>query len=157
MNEASQNNKITLISLGILVVLLLAVFVCWAATGPQALESVKEISVTIAHSDDFIRELEHISTPEEVAARDPFVMEFETTARTFPEAIAPYGLMEFLQQTNDVGEPSLILSAADGEYADQYRGYAWFCYYNSDLLEEPLDTLLLEDGDKFYFYTDSEY
>lgn len=156
MNEASQN-KITLISLGILVILLIAVFVCWAATGPRALESVKEISVTIAHSEDFIRELEHISTPEEVAARDPFVMEFETTAKTFPEAIADFGLMEFLVETNDMGEPVLVLSAADGEYADFYRGYAWFCYYNSEPLEEPLDSLLLEDGDKFYFYTDSEY
>ena len=157
MNDTSHNKKLTALSLGTVAVLLLALFLAWASTGPQALERVKEITVTVSHSDDFIRELEHVSDPVEVLARDPFVMEFETTAKTFPEAIAEYGLMEFLVETDAMGEPVLVLSAADGEYADHYRGYAWFCYYNGEFLEEPIGTLPIKDGDSFYFYTDSEY
>lgn len=154
-SESDRKNPI--LFAGILAVLLISVFVCWASTRPQALEDVKELTITVAHSDDFIRELEHTSDPLEVLARDPFVIEFETTARTLPEAIAPYGLLEFTEQTDDMGEPFLVISAADGEYADQYRGYAWFCYYNSELLEQSLHTLSIQDGDSFYFYTDSEY
>lgn len=157
MNEKSPNKKITALSVGVLVLLLIALFLCWAATKPQALENVKEISVTIAHSDDFIRELEHIYDPAVALARDPFVMTFETTAKTLPEALAPYELLEFVEQPNHAGGSAFVLSAADGEYAAQYRGYAWFCYYNGEPLKEPLHTLSLQDGDRFYFYTDSEY
>ena len=72
-------------------------------------------------------------------------------------SIAEYGLMEFLVETDAMGEPVLVLSAADGEYADHYRGYAWFCYYNGEPLEAPIGTLPIKDGDSFYFYTDSQY
>lgn len=154
MNPAADNKKITVLSIGILVVLAMAVFVCWAATQPQALEPVKEITVTVAHSDEFVLELESLYGPEAAEERDPYVLEFETTARDLITAVEPYGVLEFYEQADDTGEYIPVVGAADGEYAEIYYGYAWLCYYNSEPLEDPLHTLEIEDGDRFYFYLD---
>ncbi len=156
MNPAADNKKITVISMGILAVLAIAVFVCWAATQPQALEPVKEITVTVAHSDDFLLELEALYGPELAEEHDPYVLEFETTARDLITAVEPYDVLEFYEQADDTGEYIPVAGAADGEFPDLYYGYVWLCYYNGEFLEEPLHTVELEDGDRFYFYLGPE-
>lgn len=153
MNESTQNRKITFLSLGILAVLLIACFVCWAATDPQALEPVKEITVKVAHSSGYLEELEYSSSPEEAAAHDPYILEFETTAKTFLEALEPHAsLLEFMEWTDETGETVSVIYSANGEILEPDWNYAWFCYRNG---EEPVDSLYdlpIEDGDSFYFY-----
>lgn len=153
MNETTERKKRSTVAFGILVVLLIAVFVCWASTQPQALEEVKELTVTVAHSDNFIQELEYMYAPDEAEARDPYILEFETTAKTLLEALEPYGLLELNEKTDELGERHAVVAAADGEYAEFYQGYVWYCYYNGELLEAPLEDLSIHDGDRFYFYT----
>lgn len=142
MNPASDNKKITALSLGILAVLLIAVFVCWAATDPQALESVKEITVTVTHSEAFL------AGDEEA---EPFVLELETTAKTLGAALEPYELLELLEEPDGV-----YIAAADGEYADSWRGQAWVCFFGGDPLEDTVDVHPIEDGDAYYFYLITE-
>lgn len=153
---SESTKKTPILYAGILVVLLIAVFVCWASTQPQALEDVKEITVTVAHSENFLLELEYKFSPEEAHERDPYVLEFETTAKTLMEALEPYALLELLEETDEMGETVTVIHCADGEYVEDYRGYSWFCYRNSELLEEPLHDLPIEDGDTFYFCIASE-
>lgn len=148
---SASNKKTRILFSGILVILLLAVFLCWASTQPQALEEVKELTITVAHTDAYIQELEQTYAPEEVEAHNPYILEFETTARTLMEALEPYALLELQEETDDMGEPVTVITRADEEYVDNYRGYAWVCYRNSELLEAPITELPIEDGDTFYF------
>lgn len=148
---SESTKKTPILFAGILVVLLIAAFVCWAATGPQVLESVKELTITVAHSDNFLLELEHMYAPGDIGERDPYVLEFETTAKTLMEALKPYALLELREEINDMGEPVTVIACADEEYVDNHSGYAWVCYRNSELLEDPIVALPIEDGDSFYF------
>lgn len=148
---SSTKNKTPVLFAGILVILVIAIFLCWASTQPQALEDVKEITVTVAHSDAYVEEMERTYAPEEVEAHNPYILELETTAKTFIEALEPYALLELLEETDDMGEPVTVITRADEEYVDNYRGYAWVCYRNSELLEVPITELPIEDGDTFYF------
>lgn len=151
MNSVSKEKKMTAIAIGILVVLAIALFLCWASTQPQALESVKEITITVAHSDDFVKDAEVSDSEEESDENDPFVLEFETTAKTLGEAVEGRNVLEFTQ-----GREQTVVAAADGEYADFYHNQYWLCYFDGEPLEEPLDTYPIEDGDSFYFYLITE-
>lgn len=150
----SNNKKITAVSLGILMTLLLAVFVCWASFQPQALESVKEITVTVNHSEDFIPLSKNEDTwedDEDAEDDEPFVLEIETTAKTLAAALEPYELLELLEEPD-----SVFIAAADGEYADYSRGQTWICYFEGKPLEDTVDVHPIQDGDSYYFYLITE-
>ena len=133
-------NKKTVIALGIVGALLLAVFVCWASTGPQALESVKELTVTVTHSDAYLQALA-------LEEDEPLELTFRTTAKTLALALAERP--EFtLAQTDEGAE----LAAADGGAADPLLNLRWVCYFDSKALDTPLDGQTITDGDKYYFY-----
>lgn len=142
MNPASDNKKITVISVGILVVLALAVFVCWASFQPQALEPVKEITVTVTHSDAY-------NGYDEYA--EPFELTFETTAKTLADAFADRHELLFVHR-----EDGAVVGVADGEMADFSRNQYWLCYLDGEVLEETFDRHEIEDGDSYYFYLASE-
>ena len=142
MNPATDRKKLTALSLGLLAVLLLAAFLCWAATDPQALESVKEITVTVTHSEEFL------AGDEEA---EPFEVTFETTARTLTAAMEDREELLFVPDRE-----GMTLVTADGETADLYRNQRWVCYQSGELLEESLDEHELEDGDAYYFYLVTE-
>ena len=150
----SNNKKITAVSLGILMTLLLAVFVCWASFQPQALESVKEITVTVNHSEDFIPLSKNEDTwedDEDAEDDEPFVLEIETTAKTLAAALEPYELLELLEEPEGV-----YIAAVDGEYANDDRGQAWICYTNGEKLEDTVDIHPIRDGEAYYFYLVTE-
>lgn len=143
----SKTNKTLVVVIGILVVLALAAFVCWASTQPQALESVKDITITVTHSEDFLKANNPIESGDQTGETDPFVVEFETTAKTLGAAVDGMGVLEFIPY-----QDQMVVAAADGEYADFYHNQYWLCYYDGEAMEEPLDTYPIEDGDCFYFY-----
>ena len=153
MNPAYNSKKITAISVGILAVLLLAVFVCWASTQPQALESVKEITVTVVHSENFLplNEEDGAEDSEDEEDDGRLVLELKTTARTLAAALEPYELLELLEEPD-----GMYIAAADGEYADNWRGQAWICYTNGEALEDTVDVHTIRDGDAYYFYLVTE-
>lgn len=153
---SESTKKTPIIFAGILIILMLAAFLAWASTQPQALEDVKELKITVAHSEDFIQALEYLHSNEEAEARDPFVLELETTAKTLLEALEPYSLLEVLEEADSDDKVKSVIHCADGEYINAYQGSAWYCYRNGELLEESLFDLPIKDGDTFYFYIASE-
>lgn len=138
MNPASENRKITAVSIGILAVLAIAIFVCWAAFQPQALEPVKEITVVVNHSDYF-------NGYDDSA--EPFTLTFETTAKTLADAFADRHELLFVHRSE-----GMEVGVADSEMADFQLGQYWLCYLDGEILEEPLSEHRLEDGDSYYFY-----
>ena len=142
MNPASENKKITAVSIGILVVLALAIFVCWASFRPQALERVKEITVTVKHSDAYLAGEENA---------EPFELTFETTAKTLADAFSDRHELLFVYR-----EGGMVVGVADGEMADFYHNQAWRCYLDGEILEETFDVHRIEDGDSYYFYLVTE-
>lgn len=154
MNPVSPNKKITVISLGILLVLALAVFLCWASLRPQALEPVKEITLVVTHSDSY---LETRATEPGDAEADPAednttaTLTIRTTARTLVDAFQERNELLFVAR-----EDGIVLGSANGEIADFYHNQSWICYQNSAILEEPLDEHRIQDGDTYYFYLVTE-
>lgn len=138
MNPATENKKITIVSIGIFVVLALAVFVCWASFRPQALEPVKEITVKVTHSDSYNGYEENVP---------PFELTFETTAKTLPDAFADRHELLFVHREN-----GMEVGVADSEMADFQLGQYWRCYLDGEILEKPLSEHRMEDGDVYYFY-----
>lgn len=138
MNPASENRKITIVSIGIFVVLALATFVCRASFKPQALEPVKEITVVVNHSD-------YYNGYDENA--EPFRLTFETTAKTLPDAFADRHELLFVYRAE-----GMEVGVADGEMADFQLGQYWRCYLDGEILEKPLSEHRMEDGDTYYFY-----
>ena len=169
MNPASPNKKITVISLGILLVLALAVFLCWASLRPQALEPVKEITLVVTHSDSYLETLaaeqydtnaaapaeddpeEAEDDPEEAEDNTTATLTIRTTARTLVDAFQERNELLFVAR-----EDGIVLGSADGEIADFYHNQSWICYQNSAILEEPLDEHRIQDGDTYYFYLVTE-
>lgn len=162
MNPASPNKKITVISLGILLVLALAVFLCWASLRPQALEPVKEITLVVTHSDSYLETL--AAEQDDTNAADPAeddpeedddgttaTLTIRTTARTLVDAFQERHELLFVAR-----EDGIVLGSADGEIADFYHNQSWICYQNSAILEEPLDEHRIQDGDTYYFYLVTE-
>jgi len=150
MNSSTDKKKLPIILLGIWIVLGISLFVCWASTQPQALEEVKEITIVVNHSEDYLAELASMSEDEDPESTLEFT--FETTRKTLGEAVDG---MEILKFAN--GSEQIIVAAADGEYADFDRGEYWLCYYDNEAMEKPLDTYPIEDGDAFRFYLMTEY
>lgn len=142
MNPASDNRKITIISVGILIVLALAALVCWASFQPQALEPVKEITVTVTHSE------EYLAGDEEA---EPFELTFETTAKTLVDAFQDRYELLFVSL-----QDGMVLGVADGEMADFSQNQNWLCYLDGEILEESFDVHEIEDGNCYYFYLVSE-
>ena len=138
MNPATENKKITIVSIGILVVLALATFVCWASFKPQALEPVKEITVVVNHSD-------YYNGYDENA--EPFRLTFETTAKTLPDAFSDRHELLFVHRLE-----GMEVGVADSEMADFQLGQYWLCYLDGEILEKPLSEHRMEDGDSYYFY-----
>lgn len=142
MNPASDNKKINIISVGILVVLALAALVCWASFQPQALEPVKEITVTVNHSDAYLAGDEDA---------EPFELTFETTAKTLADAFEGRHELLFVYR-----QDGMVLGSADGEMADFYHNQYWRCYLDGEVLEETFDVHEIEDGNSYYFYLVTE-
>ncbi len=131
MSSMSKQKKTTIIVAAIAVVLVIAALVCWASFRPKALEGVKEISVTITHTDGTVR------------AED-----IETTAQYLSEALEPYDLLE-----GEDTEYGLFVKTVDGEYADDTEGTYWMFDVNGAMGEYGVDTQPVADGDAYSFYT----
>ena len=131
MSSMSKQKKTTIIAIAIVVVLVIAALVCWASFRPQALEGVKDITVTITHTDGTTR-----------------TEEIETTAQYLAEALEPYDLLE-----GEDSEFGLFVKTVDGEYADDAEGVYWMFNVNGAMGEYGVDTQPVADGDTYDFYT----
>ena len=113
MSTPSQRKKTTAVYAAVVIVLAIAAFVSWASFRPRALESVKEITVYVRHTDYYLESIAEVpadedeATPAEAEADgkagkdaeddDPslFTLTFETTARYLDEALEPSGVLEY--------------------------------------------------------------
>ena len=115
---------------GIIAVLLLAALVCWASLKPRALENVKEITVSVVHSDGYIR-----------------TETYETTAPFFFDALNPLHLFGLEWRENNI-----LLPTVDGESVEDPENEIWVYSVNGHYSELPMEEQPVEDGDKFVFY-----
>ena len=127
----SKQKKTTIITIAVVVVLVTAFIVCWASFRPQALEGVKEISVTVTHTDGSTR-----------------TEDFETTAQYLADALE--GHIEIEGEDSEYG---LFVKTVDGEYADDTQGTYWMFDVNGAMGEYGVDTQPVADGDVYSFYT----
>ena len=131
MSSMSKQKKTTLITVAIVVVLVIAALVCWASFRPQALEGVKEISVTVTHTDGTTR-----------------TEEFETTAQVLSDALDGH-----IEIDGEESEYGLFVKTVDGEYADDTEGVYWMFDVNGAMGEYGVDSQPVTDGDAYSFYT----
>lgn len=127
----SKQKKTIIVAIAIVVVLVIVAFVCWASFRPQALEGVKEISVTVTHTDGSTR-----------------TEDFETTAQYLADALD--GHIEIDGEDSEYG---LFVRTVDGEYADDTQGVYWMFNVNGVMSEYGVDAQPVADGDVFSFYT----
>ena len=131
MRSTSRQKKISVITVAFVIVLAIAAFVCWASFEPQALESVKSVTVTVTHSDGSVRS-----------------EQFETTAKLLSDA-----LEDHIDIDGEESEFGFLLKAVDGEYADNAEGVWWVFDVNGVRGEYGADAQPIADGDEFSFYT----
>ena len=131
MSSMSKQKKTTIILVAVAVLLIIAALVCWASFRPKALEGVKEITVTVTHTDGSTR-----------------TEEIETTAQYLAEALEPYALLE-----GEETEYGLFVKTVDGEYADDTQSTYWMFDVNGAMGEYGVDTQPIADGDTYAFYT----
>ena len=131
MSSMSKQRKTTIITIAIVAVLVIAALVCWASFRPQALEGVKQISVTVTHTDGSVRE-----------------EAFETTAQVLADALE--GHIEIDGEDSEYG---LFVKTVDGEYADDTQGVYWMFDVNGAMGEYGVDSQPVADGDAYSFYT----
>ena len=127
----SKQKKTTIISIAVVVALVIIALVCWASFRPQALEGVKNITVTVAHSNGTTR-----------------TEEFETTAQYLADA-----LVDHIEIDGEESEFGLFVKTVDGEYADDAQGVYWMFDVNGAMGEYGVDTQPVADGDVYSFYT----
>lgn len=131
MSSMSKQKKTTIISIAVVVALVIIALVCWASFRPQALEGVKNITVTVAHSNGTTR-----------------TEEFETTAQYLADA-----LVDHIEIDGEESEFGLFVKTVDGEYADDAQGVYWMFDVNGAMGEYGVDTQPVADGDVYSFYT----
>lgn len=131
MSSMSKQKKTTIIVAAVVVVLVIAALVSWASFRPKALEGVKEISLTITHTDGSTR-----------------TEDIETTAQYLAEALEPYDLLE-----GEDTEYGLFVKTVDGEYADDTQSTYWVFTVNGEEGMYGVDTQPIADGDAYSFYT----
>lgn len=129
-----QEKKTNIILAAVAVVLILCVLVCWAATKPRALDEVKEITLTVYHTDESVSDFT-----------------LRTTARTLAEALTAAGVIEGVDT-----EDGLFVYVVDGETADGANGRHWVNLVNGEESDRTADALPIEDGDHFTYYTLTE-
>ena len=133
MSSMSKQKKINIMSAAVAIALIIIALVCWAAFRPQALEGVKNISVTVMHANG-----------------DTRTEEIDTTAKYLADALVDcidiYG-----EYTEDDG---LFIYVVDGEYADPSRGYYWKLNVNGELSKYTVDYQPVVDDYIYTFYTD---
>ena len=131
MDASEAKKKRFFMLAGAVVTVALAALVCWAATGPRALENVKELTVNVEHTDGNVT-----------------VLEFRTTERYLYDALAPYELISGVDT-----ETGLFITEVDGEAAEGYNGRLWAYVINGGEPEFPIESQPIEDGDTVAFYT----
>ena len=131
MSSMSKQKKTTIIAIAVAVVLVIAALVCWASFRPQALEGVKNISVTITHTDGSTR-----------------TEEFKTTAQYLADALEGH-----IEIDGEESEYGLFVKTVDGEFADDAQGVYWMFDVNGSMGEYGVDTQPVADGDVYSFYT----
>lgn len=129
-----QEKKTNIILAAVVVVLILCVLVCWAATKPRALDEVKEITLTVYHTDESVSDFT-----------------LRTTARTLAEALTAAGIIEGVET-----EDGLFVYVVDGETVDGANGRYWVSLVNGEETEQTADALPIEDGDHYTYYTQIE-
>lgn len=129
MSSMSKQKKINILSAGVAVVLILTALVCWAAFRPQALEGVKNITVTVMHANG-----------------DILTEKIDTTAKYLGDALVDH--IDVYGEYTEDGE--LIVYVVDGEYADASRGFCWILNVNGEDTDLTLDVQPVVDD---YIYT----
>ncbi len=131
MSSMSRQKKTTVIVIAVAVVLVIAALVCWASFRPQALEGVKDVTVTVTHTDGTV-----------------VTEEFETTAQVLSDALDGHIAIE-----GENTEYGLFVKTVDGEYADDTAGTYWMFNVNGAMGEYGVDSQPVADGDTYDFYT----
>lgn len=127
----TPQKKTNIILAGAAVILALCVLVCWAAFKPRALDEVKEITLTVYHTDESVNDFT-----------------IRTTARTLAEALLAEEIIEGVET-----EDGLFVFSVDGETADGTNSRYWVSLVNSEENDTPADELSIADGDHFTYYT----
>ena len=131
MRSMSRQKKTTVIVIAVAVVLVLAAIVCWVSFRPQALEGVKDITVTVTHTDGAV-----------------VTEEFRTDEEYLADALEGHISIE-----GEDSEYGLFIKTVDGEYADDTAGTYWMFNVNGAMGEYGVDTQPVADGDTYEFYT----
>ena len=114
-----------------LLVLLMALLLCWASFHPRALEPVKELTVRVNQPDGTIS-----STV------------FETNAHTLRDALEGNVTLEL---TND-SRYGWLLYGVNGSYADTSANTAWTWLVNGSVPGAGMKDFAVSDGDVIDFY-----
>ena len=131
MKSMSGQQKTTVIVIAAAIVLVIAALVCWASFRPQALESAKDITVYVSHTD----------------AEEAAKFEIHTTARYLAEALE--GNVELVCMESEYG---LLVEAVDGEYANTDANQYWGYIANGAAAEYGVDSQPIAGGDVYSFY-----
>ena len=131
MNGTPKQKKTTIIAVAVLVVLIAAAHICWSAFRLRAQEGVKEISVTVTHTDGSTR-----------------TEDFKTDAEYLSDALD--GHIEIDGEDSEYG---LFVKTVDGEFADDSQGVYWMFDVNGAMGEYGVDSQPVADGDVYSFYT----
>jgi len=130
MTQNTDNKKRTVALIAALLTAALALFICWAASDPSALEPVKTIVLNVEHSDGSVA-----------------TVELKTTARTLTEAAEELTLLEI----SDVSF-GRIVSAADGELPAEENSFWAFSFSGGDTYYFNVNDRPLQDGDVIEFF-----
>ena len=134
MSSMTKQKKINIMSAAVAVVLVITALVCWAAFRPQALEGVKNITVTVMHSNGTTRD-----------------EKIDTTAKYLADAIADYIDIYGEYPEEDEG---LFVYVVDGEFADPSRGCYWMLNVNGEPAKYTVNTQPVVDDYIYTFYTE---
>lgn len=128
----SENKKIHIVHLGAILVILLAVFVCWAAFRPHALDSVKELTITVTDPEG--------NTTSSL---------FKTTETNLYEALRDHIYLESISDP----QYGLVIYGVNGIYADPAENIAWTWTVNGASPDSAMDEYSISDGDVIAFFT----
>ena len=131
MKSMSGQQKTTVIVIAAVIVLAIAALVCWASFRPQALESAKDRTVYVTHTD----------------AEEATKFKIHTTARYLAGALEDN--VELICTESEYG---LFVEAVDGEYANADANQYWGYIANDDVTEYGVDAQPIADGDVYSFY-----
>ena len=145
MKSATNESKRKIVMIGVVVILAMAVFVCWAAFRPSMLRTVKEITVTVLHGDGTTSETTFRTLEDtlgDVLMEDGFIEieTYEPNTSQYNPGYDPYEynteLSDSEDSESDTPESNTYISVADGEACDISQGQIWLYMIGGKAPEE---------------------